>query len=138
MLPGASARRRRAMRDGSSWRRFNMIVRQFLQWLRSAPAGERADATSALARAYLHSDLSPDDRAATEGALIMVLDDPSPLVRAALARALAFSEDAPLVVILGLAGDQAEVAGWVLQHSPLMVDGDLVDAAAAGDTGIQL
>ena len=39
-----------------------MIVRQFLQWLRNAPSGERADATSALARAYLHSDLSPDDR----------------------------------------------------------------------------
>ena len=60
-----------------------MIVRQFLQWLRKAPPGERADATSALARAYLHSDLSPDDRAAAEGAMIMLLDDPSPLVRRA-------------------------------------------------------
>jgi len=115
-----------------------MIVRRFLQWVRTAGAAERAEATAALARAYLYSDLSPDDRAATEGALIMSLDDPSPLVRIALARALAFSEDAPLVVILGLAGDQAEVAGWVLQHSPLMVDGDLIDAAAAGDTGMQL
>jgi len=115
-----------------------MIVRQFLQWVRTAGAAERAEATAALARAYLYSDLSLDDRAATEGALIMSLDDPSPLVRIALARALAFSEDAPLVVILGLAGDQPEVAGWVLQHSPLMVDGDLVDAAAAGHTGTQL
>jgi uncharacterized protein (DUF2336 family) len=115
-----------------------MIVRQFLQWVRTAGAAERAEATAALARAYLYSDLSSDDRAATEGALIMSLDDPSPLVRIALARALAFSEDAPLVVILGLAGDQPEVAGWVLQHSPLMVDGDLVDAAAAGHTGTQL
>ena len=35
-----------------------MIVRQFLQWVRTAPAGERAEATSALARAYLYSDLS--------------------------------------------------------------------------------
>src|SRR5258705_10573892 len=115
-----------------------MIVRQFLQWVRTAGAAERAEATAALARAYLYSDLSPDDRAATEGALIMSLDDPSPLVRIALARALAFSEDAPLVVILGLAVDQPQVAGWVLQHSPLMVDGDLVDAAAAGNTGMQL
>jgi uncharacterized protein (DUF2336 family) len=115
-----------------------MIVRQFLQWVRTAGAAERAEATAALARAYLYSDLSSDDRAATEGALIMSLDDPSPLVRIALARALAFSEDAPLVVILGLAGDQPQVAGWVLQHSPLMVDGDLVDAAAAGDTATQL
>src|ERR1041384_7445383 len=85
-----------------------MIVRQFLQWVRTAGAAERAEATAALARAYLYSDLSLDDRAATEGALIMSLDDPSPLVRIALARALAFSEDAPLVVILGLAGDQPE------------------------------
>jgi uncharacterized protein (DUF2336 family) len=115
-----------------------MIVRQFLQWVRTAGAAERAEATAALARAYLYSDLSPDDRAATEGALIMSLDDSSPLVRIALARALAFSENAPLVVILGLASDQPQVAGWVLQHSPLMVDGDLVDAAAAGDTAIQL
>jgi uncharacterized protein (DUF2336 family) len=115
-----------------------MIVRQFLQWVRTAGAAERAEATAALARAYLYSDLSPDDRAATEGALIMSLDDPSPLVRIALARALAFSEDSPLVVILGLAVDQPEVAGWVLQHSPLMVDGDLVDAAGAGNTATQL
>ena len=62
-----------------------MIVRQFLQWIRGASPGERADATSALARAYLYSDLSADDLAAAEGAMIMLLDDPSPLVRQALA-----------------------------------------------------
>ena len=39
-----------------------MIVRHFLYWVRSAEAAERAEATSALARAYLHSDLSQDDR----------------------------------------------------------------------------
>src|SRR2546425_1190748 len=94
----------------------DMIVRQFLQWLRIAPAAERAEATGALARAYLYSDLSPDDRAAAEGALIMVLDDPSPLVRGALAQALAASESAPPPVILGLAADQPEVAAWVLQQ----------------------
>lgn len=109
-----------------------MIVRQFLQWIRTAPAAERAEATSALARCYLYSDLSPDDRAASEGALIMLLDDPSPLVRVALAQVLAFSEFSPLAVILGLAGDQPEVAKWVLEHSPLLVDADLVDAVATG------
>jgi uncharacterized protein (DUF2336 family) len=109
-----------------------MIVRQFLHWIRTAPAAERGDATTALARAYLYSDLSPDDRAAAEGALIMLVDDPSPLVRAELARALAFSERAPPPVILGLAADQPEVASWVLEHSPLLVDADLVDAVATG------
>src|SRR5262245_4148956 len=62
----------------------------------------------------------------------MLLDDPSPLVRAELARALAFSEQAPPPVILGLAADQPEVASWVLEHSPLLVDADLVDAVATG------
>jgi uncharacterized protein (DUF2336 family) len=109
-----------------------MIVRQFLQWLRTAGAAERAEATTAMARAYLYSDLSPDDRAATEGALIMLLDDPSPLVREALARALAFSDRSPPPVILGLASDQPEVASWVLEHSPLLMDADLVDAVATG------
>jgi len=107
-----------------------MIVRQFLQWQRTASAAERADATSALARAYLYSNLSPDDRAAAEGALLMLLDDPSPLVRGALAQALASSEQAPPTVILALAGDQPEIAACVLQHSPLLVDADLVDALA--------
>jgi uncharacterized protein (DUF2336 family) len=114
-----------------------MIVRQFLHWIRTAPAAERGDATSALARAYLYSDLTPDDRAAAEGALIMLLDDPSPLVRAELARALAFSEHAPPPVILGLASDQPEVACWVLEHSPLLVDADLVDAVATADPQAQ-
>jgi uncharacterized protein (DUF2336 family) len=114
-----------------------MIVRQFLQWTRTAPAAERGDATSALARAYLYSELGPDDRAAAEGALIMLLDDPSPLVRTELARALAFSEKAPPAVILGLAADQPEVASWVLGHSPLLLDTDLVDAVAAGKAQTQ-
>jgi uncharacterized protein (DUF2336 family) len=62
-----------------------MIVRHFLQWVRTAEAADRAEATSALARAYLYSDLGDDDRIAAEGAMIMLLDDPSPLVRRALA-----------------------------------------------------
>jgi len=114
-----------------------MIVRQFLHWMRMAPAVERADATAALARAYLYSELSRDDRAAAEGALIMLLDDPSPLVRVELARALAFSESAPPTVILGLAGDQPEVAAWVVEHSPLLLDADLVDAVATGESRVQ-
>src|SRR6202051_4154889 len=115
-----------------------MIVRQFLQWQRTASAAERADAPSARARAYLYSNLSPDDRAAAEGALLMLLDDASPLVRAALAQALASSEHAPPTVILALAGDQPEIAGYVLEHSPLLVDADLVDAVATFGPQAQL
>lgn len=114
-----------------------MIVRQFLFWLRSAPAGERAEATAALARAYLYSDLSEDDLAAAEGAMTMLLDDPSPLVRAALAEVLAASEYAPASVIYALAADQPEISALVLEHSPLLLDADLVDTVATQGTAAQ-
>src|SRR6478736_6927738 len=103
-----------------------MIVRQFLSWVRTASAGERAEATRALARAYLISDLSEDDRIAAEGALLMLLDDTSPLVRRAMAEVFAHSADAPSAIIHALAGDQPEIAAPILEHSPLLIDADLV------------
>jgi uncharacterized protein (DUF2336 family) len=114
-----------------------MIVRQFLHWVRQAPAGERAEATSALARAYLYSDLSPDDLAAAEGAMIMLLDDPSPLVRRALSDAFASADKAPRIVVHALASDQADVALPVLAHSPMLDEDDLVDLIGNGDEDVQ-
>lgn len=114
-----------------------MIVRRFLQWVRTAPAGERADATGALARAYLYSELSAEDRAAAEGAMLVLLDDGSPLVRRALADALAASPDAPPAVIHALAADQPQIAAPILALSPLFVDADLVDAVATGSPDVQ-
>jgi uncharacterized protein (DUF2336 family) len=109
-----------------------MIVREFLQWLRTASAGERADGTTALARAYLFSPLSLDDRAAAEGAMLILLDDPSPLVRRALAEAFSSSQAAPPAVVHGLAADQPFVAVPLVERSPLFVDADLVDMVATG------
>ena len=114
-----------------------MIVRHFLDWIRRAPAGQRAEATSALARAYLYSDLSVDDAAAAEGAMLMLLDDPSPLVRRALADALAASPSAPPAIVLALAADQPQIAAPVLALSPLFIDADLVDAVATGVGAVQ-
>jgi len=114
-----------------------MIVRQFLQWVRTAPASERAEATSALARAYLYSQLTPDDRSAAEGAMLILLDDPSPLVRRALAEPLAFSPYAPPPIIHALAADQPEIAALVIEQSPLFIDADLVDLAATGSPHVQ-
>ncbi|MDP1911250.1 MAG: hypothetical protein Q8K85_23370, partial [Hyphomicrobium sp.] len=92
-----------------------MIVRQFLKWIQTAPPGERADATSALARAYLYSDLSSGDRMAAEAAMTVLLDDPSPLVRRALAEAIASSEYAPRTVLIGLTQDQLDIAEIIFQ-----------------------
>ena len=116
----------------------SMIVRQFLQWVRNAPPGERAEATSALARAYLHSELSYDDLAAAEGAMIMMLDDPSPLVRRAMSDVFASSQKAPPVVVNALAGDQFDVAEPILSRSPLLQEDDLVDLVATGQPETQV
>src|SRR5262249_42143903 len=114
-----------------------MIVRQFLHWVRTAPAGERAEATGALARAYLYSDLSPEEREAAEGAMITLLDDSSPLVRQALADALAASADAPHAVVHALASDREDIAALVLARSPLFIDAELVDLVATHGATLQ-
>src|SRR6201994_431056 len=114
-----------------------MIVRQFISWIRTAPAGERAEATRSLARAWLISDLTEDDRAAAEGALLMLLDDASPLVRQAMAEVFARSAEAPAAIVQALSLDQASVALPVLEHSPLLIDADLVDLIATGNDATQ-
>src|ERR1700753_1214552 len=114
-----------------------MIVRQFISWIRTAPAGERAEATRALARAWLISDLSEDERAAAEGALLMLLDDPSPLVRQAMSETFARSAEAPAAIVQALSVDQASIALPILEHSPLLIDADLVDLVAHGNSEMQ-
>ncbi|TDR93741.1 DUF2336 domain-containing protein [Enterovirga rhinocerotis] len=114
-----------------------MIVSRFLLWAREAPPGHRAEATAALARAFLYSDLSLEDRREAETALTAMLDDSSTLVRRAMADALGSAAGAPRHLIVALAGDASEVAAIVLGRSPLLRDGDLVDAAAIGDERIQ-
>ena len=49
------------------------IVRDFLQWLATAPSNERAEAAGALARAYLCSDLTADELAPAEGLMLKLL-----------------------------------------------------------------
>jgi uncharacterized protein (DUF2336 family) len=114
-----------------------MIVRDFLQWLSAAPASERAEAASALAHGYLCCDPPAEDLAAVEGVMLRLLDDPSPLVRRALADAFAASSLAPPAVIMTLAAEQPPIAAPVYALSPLLVDADLLDAVATGGEAIQ-
>jgi uncharacterized protein (DUF2336 family) len=109
------------------------IVRRFIAWAQSADEAERVEGAGALARAYLYSDLAAPMRA--EAALVMtaVLDDPSVLVRRALAEALCRASEVPRTLILALAADEPDVAASVLQRSPVLTDADLVDCAATGD-----
>src|SRR3954468_20189760 len=114
-----------------------MIVRQFISWIRTAPAGERAEATRSRARAWLISELTAEDRAAAEGALLMLLDDPSALVRQAMAGVFARSTEAPAAIVQALSLDQPSVALPILEHSPLLIDADLVDIVATGNCEMQ-
>ncbi len=109
-----------------------MIIRQFLASTQHASAGYRADAASALARAFLYGNLPPEAAWEAKTALLALLDDPAPLVRRALAEACAASTRAPRPLVVALAGDQTEVACLVLARSPVLTDADLVDAAAMG------
>ena len=83
------------------------IVRRFLAWAQSADADARAQGASALARAYLYSDLPASVRAEAVLAMTALPDDPSVLVRRALAEALCRAHDAPRAVILALGGGRA-------------------------------
>ncbi len=110
-----------------------MLSRQFLSWAERAPAGERAEAAGNLARACLYAEIGEAERGEMERAMTCLLDDPSPLVRRALAEALAGAADAPHHLVAALANDQADIAALVLARSPRLTDAELVDAAALGE-----
>ncbi|MDT2023279.1 DUF2336 domain-containing protein [Methylocella sp. CPCC 101449] len=109
-----------------------MIVRSFLAWSETATVAQRSRAAGALARAFLVSDLSETERADALVAMAVLLDDPSPLVRRELAVALALSDAAPHHIVASLAADQFDVALPILQHSPVLEDGDLIDIVVGG------
>jgi len=67
----------------------------------------------------------------------MLLDDASPLVRQAMAEVFAHSAHAPAAIVQALALDQASVALPILEHSPLLIDADLVDLVATGSSNVQ-
>lgn len=114
-----------------------MIIRQFLSWANTAAPAERAEATAALARAFLYSPMSEAERGDCQAALTFLLDDPAPEVRFALADVFARRADAPRPVVLALARDVAAVAAPVLEFSPLVPECDLIDLAAEGCSAAQ-
>src|SRR5271170_2567659 len=88
-----------------------MIVRHFLDWIRTAPAGKRAEATGALARAYLYSDLAPDDAVATgNGAVQSAIATRAGLPRA-VAAAIAEVGTAEACLVLA-ENAEAEIAAF--------------------------
>lgn len=115
----------------------SLAVSPFLSWFQSPEAGRRAESASALALAYLYGDMDENELQGAEIALTAALDDASPMVRCALAEALAGAEQAPRHIIVALANDQPEVAAIVLARSPALRDADLVDCVAVADAYAQ-
>lgn len=111
-----------------------MIIQSFLRWAETAKTSERARAANALGRAWLHSDMTSDEREAALMAMTWLLDDPSPKVRLALAESIADAEDVPRTLVLPLAHDQPQIASQVIARSPVLSDVDLVDLAGRGDS----
>ena len=114
-----------------------MILDQFQVWARTASASGRADGVRVLAKAYLYSDLGSVRRDALR-VLTEFLDDPSPIVRRALAEIVAAAANAPHHLVLTLAEDQTEIAALVVAHSPVLSDGELIECATSGDEAIQV
>ncbi len=110
-----------------------MIVHQFLKWIETAKVSERAAAVHALGRAYAVSELCFEDRCAAEAALTMLLDDPSPKVRLAIAESLSLCHRAPVQIMSALACDQPEIAAVVLLRSPVLSDDYLIDLVAGSN-----
>jgi uncharacterized protein (DUF2336 family) len=114
-----------------------MSIQHYLKMIDNASVAQRCHAASALAHIYLQTDLDSDERSSTESVLTILLDDPSPKVRLALAEAFSTSAHAPVHIVASLARDQIEIATYMLGRSTLLSDTDLIDCISGGSCEAQ-
>ncbi|WP_167591634.1 DUF2336 domain-containing protein [Jiella endophytica] len=115
-----------------------MIVQRFAKWAGEATTRERSDAATMLAEALVHSGAEGADRETIIASLTLLLDDPSPAVRLAMAKALSNGRDVPRSLIFALAADVDRVATEIVRGSPYLSAADLVDLAAVGSPAARL
>ena len=114
-----------------------MIVQRFVTWCETATTRERAEGATVLASSVIEGRVPQAERASVLAVLTLILDDPSPKVRLALAETLAESEYAPVSLVRALGEDIEEIACLVAGLSPVLSDVDLIDLAAIGSSRIQ-
>lgn len=114
-----------------------MIVRQFLEWARTAPEEARAKAVAALGRAYVRPELGAADRADMDAALPDIAADPSPLVQFELASALCRHPLVPADLVLQLARLPGRAGEAMLQHSPVLNVRELIALCSDGHAARQ-
>ncbi|NVK34005.1 MAG: DUF2336 domain-containing protein [Rhodobacteraceae bacterium] len=105
-----------------------MIIQNFISWAETAPDPLRSQATHALARAWITSEFSETEKQNVTAALTVLLDDPFPPVRMALAEVLAPCPDTPRHILYSLAEDVGEVASIVFRHANAFTDDELIEA----------
>lgn len=110
---------------------------RLIDWMEKAPAPARASAVPALVRSYVHGELTLEAREIIEATLTLLVDDPSPDVRRALAEALSIHETAPRHLIVALSQDLPAVAEPIFRRSPCLIDAELTAAVALGALSIQ-
>lgn len=110
---------------------------RLIDWMEKAPAPARASAVPALVRSYVHGELTPEAREVIEATLTLIVDDPSPDVRRALAEALSIHETAPRHLIVALSQDLPAIAEPIFRRSPCLIDAELTAAVALGAPSIQ-
>lgn len=91
-----------------------------------------------LALNWLDADLTEEERLLTESAMTLLLDNPDAQVRLALANTMALLVDAPRHIVLSLADDEPLVSLPILEHSPQLLDGELVELIAQGTEDQQI
>lgn len=109
-----------------------MATSHFTQWIKQTDVAAKIAAVDTMCTAYLRGDYTSENKRASESAMMMLLDDPSPDVRQALAARICASEEVPLFILNRLAQDQIEVAGPVLAFSPYLTENCLIDLIANG------
>ena len=117
-----------------------MILEKFRNWAETSSPETRAEGAAALTRAYLRARATERQRQDAAAVLTSFLDDPSIMVRKALAQALAGAHGAPHHIVVALADDVPEIAAIVLAASPILSDAELIDCAttAAGPAQVAL
>jgi len=110
---------------------------RLIDWMEKAPAPARVSAVPALVRSYVHGELTLEAREVIEATLTLLVDDPSPDVRRALAEALSIHETAPRHLIVALSQDLPAIAEPIFRRSPCLIDAELTAAVAFGAPSIQ-
>ena len=115
-----------------------MITQPFLALLSVSDSRQRVVAVGPLVRAFVSPKLNAVSRDEIGAGLVGILDDPNPVVRRALAEAIADHAEAPHHIVAALASDQIAVCAPVVQRSTVLRDRDLVELIGEGEAATQM